>query len=101
LRRNRVIRLITEDGSREWIKLSDYLARLGPDDWQEVTWPSQQGGQTLQARLIQTWIRKLGPTLLLVTCHDTDQPLPCARFSGSTQLELSAQALVDVLAQIS
>jgi hypothetical protein len=98
LKRNRVMRLIAEDGSREWIKLSDYLARLGPNDWQEVTWPSQQGGQTLQAHLIQTWIRKLGPTLLLVTCHDTDQPLPSARFWGSTQLELSAQALVDVLA---
>ena len=98
LRRNRVLRLIAEDGSREWIKLSDYLARLGPDDWQEVTWPSQQGGRTMQAHLIPTWIRKLGPTLLLVTRQDSDQPLQHARFWGSTQLELDAQALVDVLA---
>jgi hypothetical protein len=52
----------------------------------------------MYAHLIQTWIRKLGPTLLLVTRHDLDQPLKYARFWGSTQLDLDAQNLVDVLA---
>lgn len=98
LKCNRVMRLIAEDGSREWFKLSDYLARLGPDAWQRVTWPSQQGGQTMYAHLIQTWIRKLGPTLLLITRHDLEQPLKQARFWGSTQIELEAQSLVDILA---
>ena len=42
LKSNRVMRLIAEDGSREWLKLSEYAARLDRDDWQEVIWPSAQ-----------------------------------------------------------
>jgi len=46
------------------------------------------------AHLVRTWIRKLGPTLLLIICH----PTRSVRFWDSTQLDLDAQALVDVLA---
>jgi hypothetical protein len=98
LKSNRVMRLTAEDGSREWLKLSAYATRLGRDDWQEVTWPSAQGGQKLYAHLIRSWVRKLGPTLILITCHDLDQPLKTIRYWGSTVLHLSAQELVDLLA---
>jgi hypothetical protein len=98
LKSNRVMRLIAADGSREWLKLSDYAARLGPDDWQLVNWPSEQGGQPLYAHLLCTWIRKLGPTLLLITCRELDQPLKNIRYWGSTMMELKAQELVDLLA---
>jgi hypothetical protein len=98
LKSNRAMRLIAEDGTREWITLAEYLTRLGPDDWQAVIWPSQEGGQKMQAHLLVTWIRKLGPALLLITRNDLDQPLQCARFWGSTQTDLDAQSLVDVLA---
>jgi len=36
LNSNLVMRLIVEDGSREWIKLSKYAASLSSEDWQEV-----------------------------------------------------------------
>ena len=98
LKSNRVMRLIDADHSREWLSLSAYAKRLKRTDWQQVTWPSEQGGQTLYAHLIPTWIRKLGPTLLLITCHDLDQPLKSIRYWGSTVLDLDAQALVDILA---
>jgi hypothetical protein len=98
LKSNRVMRLIAEDGSREWLKLSAYAAGLDHSDWQEVTWPSEQGGQTMYAHLVQTWVRKLGPTLLLITCHNPDEPLKSVRYWGSTMLDLQAQALVDILA---
>jgi hypothetical protein len=98
LKSNRVMRLIAGDDSREWLKLSAYAARLDHHDWQEVTWPSEQGGQTMYAHLIPTWVRKLGPTLLLITCHDPEQPLKSVRYYGSTVLDLQAQALVDILA---
>lgn len=98
LKSNRVMRLIDEDGQREWLTLSDYAARLTPDDWQEVTWPAQAGGQTVYAHLVKSWIRKLGPTLVLITCHSLQMPHPSLRYWGSTQLDLDAQALVDVLA---
>lgn len=98
LKSNRTIRLIAEDGSRTWIKLSEYAARLKRGDWSEVTWPSAEGGQKMYAHLVVTWIRKLGPTLLLVTCHDPEKPLKIVRYWGSTVLDLDTQALVDVLA---
>jgi hypothetical protein len=98
LKSNRVMRLIAADGSREWLKLSAYAARLAPEAWQVVTWPSAQGGQQLYAHLVTTWVRKLGPTLVLITCHDLADPLKSVRYWGSTVLDLEAQALVDILA---
>jgi hypothetical protein len=98
LKSNRVMRLIDTSGRREWLPLSAYAAQLNKADWQEVTWPSAQGGQKMYAHLIPTWIRKLGPTLVLITCHDLDDPLKSVRYWGSTVLDLEAQALVDILA---
>jgi len=92
------MRLVQEDGSRQWLKLSAYAATLTRDDWVEVIWPSDNGGQTMYAHLVPTWVRKLGPTLVLITCHDLEAPLKSVRYWGSTVMDLTAQALVDVLA---
>ena len=99
LKSNRAMRLIAEDGCRTWQPLSQYAAQLDADDWQEVVWPSDQGGQTMYAHLIPTWVRKLGPTLLLVTCHDRAEPLKTVRYWGSTVMDFDAQAMVNVLAK--
>ncbi len=98
LKSNRRMRRIRADGSREWLKLSAYAAELTRDDWVEVIWPSAQGGQKLYAHLVSTWIRKLGPTLMLITCHDPEEPLKTVRYWGSTVMDLDAQGLVDILA---
>ena len=98
LKSNRIMRRIEASGSREWLKLSEYAAGLDRDEWQEVAWPSDQGGQKMYAHLAQTWIRKLGPTLLLITCHNLEEPLKSVRYWGSTVLDLDAQALVEILA---
>jgi len=98
LKSNRVMRLIDDQGNRQWLKLSAYATRLQRSDWQEVTWPSEQGGQKMFAYLMLTWIRKLGPILVMITCHDLDHPLQSVRYWGSTLLTLSAQELVDILA---
>jgi hypothetical protein len=92
------MRLSAADGSREWLPLATYAARLTPEDWEEVVWPSAEGGQQLYAHRVLTWVRKLGPTLLLITCHNPDEPLKSIRYWGSTVLDLEAQALVDILA---
>jgi hypothetical protein len=98
LRSNRKMRQVGEDGSREWIKLSVYAAGLTRGDWIEVVWPSGEGGQKMYAHLVSTWIRKLGPTLLLITCHNLDEPLKTVRYWGSTVMNLDAQSLADILA---
>jgi hypothetical protein len=98
LKCNRMMRLISEEGQHQWLKLSAYAASLKREDWSEVTWPSEQNRQTMYAHLVQTWVRKLGPTLLLVTCHNPEEPLKSVRYWGSTLPNLDAQALVDLLA---
>ena len=98
LKSNRRMRLIGDDGGREWLTLAQYAQRLSSSDWQEVLWPSAQGGQTIYAHLCCTWVRKLGPTLLLITCHDPSAPPQSRRSWGSTDLNLGAQELVNILA---
>jgi hypothetical protein len=98
LKSNRKMRLVSPDGQREWVKLSQYAAQLAPDEWQEVLWPSQQGGQKWYAHIIHTWVHKLGPTLLMITCHDPKQPQLAIRYWGSTVLELDAQSFIDLMA---
>ena len=99
LKSNRVMRRIATDGRRQWLKCSEYAAGLTAESWQEVTWPSAEGGQRLYAHLVSTWIHRLGPTLLLITKHSLDEPLQEARYWGSTVMTLDAQSLLDVLAQ--
>lgn len=60
------------------------------DRLQEVTWPSEQGGHPMYAHLLLTWIRKFGPTLLLLTCHDRDIPRKSIRYWDSSRLDLEA-----------
>jgi len=98
LKSNRIMRLIHPDDSREWLPLSKYAARLGPEDWQEIIWPSAQGGQKMYAHRLPSWIRKLGPTLVMITCHDLEEPLKSVRYWGSTLLDLTAQEMADLLA---
>ena len=98
LKSNRVMRRTTADGHREWLKLSEYAHQLRDEDWNEVTWPSEQGGQVLFVHLVCTWMRKLGLTLLMITCHDRHLPLNSVRCWGSTNLSLTARTLIDILA---
>jgi len=98
LRSNRKMRLIAPDGSRTWCSLAEYAACLKPEDWQEATWPSQEGGQRVYVHTLQTWVRKLGPTQLLITCHDPCTPAQSLRYWGSTLLGADAQTLINVLA---
>lgn len=98
LKSNRKMRLMEQNGSRTWVTLAEYAAQLGPNDWQEALWPSQEGGQKVYAHAIRTHIRKLGPVVLLVTCSDTHAPGKSFRYWGSTLLDADAQTLINVLA---
>jgi hypothetical protein len=98
LKSNRVMRQINEDGSRTWLKLSEYGADLEATDWQEAVWPSQEGDRQVYVHAVLTWIRKLGPTLLLITCHDPENPAKSIRYWGSTLLEADDQTVINTLA---
>jgi hypothetical protein len=98
LKSNRRMRLIAQDGTRSWMTLTEYAAQLRLEDWQEATWPSHEGGQKVYAHAVRTHIRKLGPVLLLITCHDLNAPSKSIRYWGSTLLEADAQTVIDILA---
>jgi len=98
LKSNRVMRQINPDGSRAWLKLAEYAASLKAADWQEAVWPAQAGDRPVYVHTVQTWVRKLGPTLLLITCHDPDHPAKSIRYWGSTLLETDTQTVIRTLA---
>jgi hypothetical protein len=98
LKSNRKMRLVTEDGNRQWLSLTEYTATLGPKDWQEAIWPSQQGGHTVYVHAVRTWVRKLGPTLVLITRLSLDESLDKARYWGSTLVTADAQTVINILA---
>jgi len=98
LKSNRTMRWVAEDGSRTWVTLAEYAAGLGTSDWQEAIWPSQDGGQKVYAHAVRTFVRKLGPVALLITCHDILEPAKSVRYWGSTLLDADAQTLINVLA---
>jgi hypothetical protein len=98
LKSNRLIRIRTPAGSWQWVRLSDYAAGLTDEDWTEAIWPSQAGGHTVYVHAVRTWVRKLGPTLVLITRESLSQPLDQARYWGSTLLDADAQTVIHILA---
>ncbi len=98
LKSNRWMRIKTPAGQRQWVRLSDYAASLTAADWIEATWPSQTGGHKVYVHAVRTWVRKLGPTLVLITRSDLDQPLAQARYWGSTLTRADAQSVINILA---
>ena len=98
LKSNRWMRISTPAGGLEWVRLSDYAAGLRASDWVEATWPSQEGGHKVYVHTVRTWVRKLGPTLVLITRTSLDQPLAQVRYWGSTLVDADAQAVIDILA---
>ncbi len=98
LKSNRTMRQINPDGSRTWLKLSAYAANLNSEDWQAAVWPSQEDDRPVYVHTVVTWIRKLGPTLLLITCHDPNNPAKSIRYWGSTRLAADAQTVINTLA---
>ncbi|GIW00690.1 hypothetical protein [Roseiflexus sp.] len=97
LKRNRLMRIRTLAGDRTWVRLSDYAASLGADDWAEATWPSQEGGRKVYVHAMRTWVRKIGPTLAPITRERLSQPLAQARSWGSTLVDADAQTVITIL----
>jgi hypothetical protein len=97
LKSNRHMRL-KEEGNQRWLSLAEYAATLKEEAYQEATWPSQQGGHPVYVHAVPTWVRKLGPTLLLITRLSLDEPLEQARYWGSTLIKAEAQTAIEVLA---
>ncbi len=98
IKSNRVMRLIAADGTRQWLKLSAYAASLSDADFEPVVWPSAQGGRTVYAHRVTTWVRKFGPVQVLMTRETLQAPPQQWRYWATTLMEADTQTLITVLA---
>lgn len=98
LKSNRIMRQVHADNRRTWPTLAAYAASLTAADWQAAHWPAQTGDRPVYVHTVTTWVRKLGPTRLLITCHDLAQPAKSLRYWGSTLLAAEAQTIINHLA---
>ena len=94
LKSNRVMRIITADGTREWMKVREYAATLTAEDFSEVTWPTEDGGKVVYVHLVKTWVRKLGPCQVLIVRLDPNDGPEGTRYWVTTCLEESAAQIV-------
>jgi hypothetical protein len=98
LKSNRMLRQIGTDGTRRWLSLADYAASLKADEWVEATWPTHSGSSRVYVHTVRTWVRKLGPTHVLLTRLSPEAPLAQTRYWGSTLLTADAQTVLNALA---
>ena len=81
-----------------WQRLGEYAAGLTDDAYTAVTWPTQEGGRTVYAHVVQTRVRKLYRCQVVIVREALDAPLSQARYWASTDLTADLPALVGHLA---
>jgi hypothetical protein len=99
LKANRVMRLIAPDGTREWLAVRDYAARLTAADFTETVWPQEDGDKVVYAHLVKTWVRKLGPCQVLIVKPHPDAGREQTRYWGASRLDDSLEQVIAHVAQ--
>ena len=95
---NRYLRVQAADGTRSWQSLAAWAVGLAPEAFEEVTWPSEAGGQKRYVHCVRTRIRKLGACQVLCVKDDPTDPPKKTRFFVCSLLQASAQQIVEHLA---
>ena len=100
LKSNRSLRVPDADDPRgwRWQRLDEYAAGLPDDAYTAVTWPTQEGGRTVYAHVVQTRVRKLYRCQVVVVREALDAPLSQARYWASSDLHADLATLVGHLA---
>lgn len=83
LKSNRWLR-VADDTTRHrwgWQKLSDYLASLTEQDFEQVSWP--RGGKAVYVHVVSTRVRKLYCCQVVIVRHSLSAPLSQARYWAS------------------
>lgn len=87
LKSNRRIRLKGSQGIVTWPKVSEYAATLSETDFQPITWPRQEGGQTVYAHLVRTLVKNLGACQVLIIREKQNDPTSTTRFFATSRLK--------------
>ena len=96
LKANRSLRVPDPEAPQgwRWQRLDEYAAGLSDDAYTAVTWPTQEGGRTVYAHVLQTRVRKLYRCQVLVVRESLDAPVAQARYWASSDLAADLPTLV-------
>lgn len=98
LKRNRKLRIVNAEGEREWLRVDDFADELSAEQFQAVTWPSQEGERLVYAYLHRTHIKKLGVCQVLMIKPAVDAPVDQVRFFITTRLQDNLEQVVQAAA---
>lgn len=85
-------------GGGKWQRLSEYAASLSAADYQEVSWPSANGGHKVWVHVLRTRVRKLYTCQLVLVRESSSAPANEVRYWASSDLEADASGLVGHIA---
>jgi len=94
LKSNRWLRVPDETALQgwRWQKLSDYAAQLSEQDYEYVSWP--RGGKPVYVHVVNTKVRKLYCSQVVIVRHSLEAPLSQTRYWASSDLEANTEALL-------
>jgi len=94
LKSNRWLRVPDETAPEgwRWQKLSDYVAGLSKQDYEQVSWP--RGNKPVFVHVVNTRVRKLYCCQVVIVRHSLDAPLSQTRYWASSDLEANTEILL-------
>lgn len=98
LKSNRALWVLDAQGQGHWMRLDEYAARLKPEQYRKLTWPSQEDPRTVYVHVVRTRVRKLYTCQVVITRFALDCPLKAVRYWASSDLDADATTLIDHIA---
>ncbi len=98
LKSNRALWVLDAQGQGHWMRLDEYAARLKPEQYHKLTWPSQEDPRTVYVHVVHTRVRKLYTCQVVITRFALDCPLKAVRYWASSDLDADAHTLIDHIA---
>jgi len=97
LKCNRALRITDPqaEGGKRWQTLNDYAASLSPDQYQKMTWPSQDEPREVYVHVVRTRVRKLYTCQLVIARYALDCSLKAVRYWASSDLDADPVTLLN------
>lgn len=99
LKCNRRVRIQDSQGLVSWPTVSEHAATLCETDFQAVTWPSQEGNQTVYAHLFRTRVKRLGACQVLIIREKQHDPSSPTRFFVTSRVKDNLEQVVAAAAK--
>ena len=99
LKCNRRVRIKDSQGIVTWPTISEYAATLSEEDFQALSWPSQEGDQTVFAYLLRTIVKNLGACQVLILRDKPNDPNSSTRFFATSRLKDTVEQVVAAVAK--